>query len=62
MKLHKQQDLERYLILEEEEMTELGPPKKRRRGGEIGRDWVCEEIDCGKDFKSVSKAYLDDIL
>lgn len=28
-------------------------PKKRRRGGELGRDWVCEEEGCGKDFKSV---------
>ncbi|VDC02086.1 unnamed protein product [Peniophora sp. CBMAI 1063] len=27
-------------------------PKKRRRGGELGRDWVCEEDRCGKDFKS----------
>jgi len=27
-------------------------PRKRRRGGEVGRDWVCEETACGKDFKS----------
>jgi hypothetical protein len=28
-------------------------PKKRRRGGEMGRDWKCEAEGCGKDFKSV---------
>lgn len=27
-------------------------PKKRRRGGEVGRDWRCEEDGCGKEFKS----------
>ncbi|KAI0670027.1 hypothetical protein C8Q78DRAFT_160837 [Trametes maxima] len=27
-------------------------PRKRRRGGEIGRDWVCEVEGCAKDFKS----------
>ncbi|ETW83575.1 putative transcription regulator [Heterobasidion irregulare TC 32-1] len=26
--------------------------RKRRRGGELGRDWKCEEDRCGKDFKS----------
>ena len=26
---------------------------KRRRGGEIGRDWKCTEPGCDKDFKSV---------
>lgn len=28
-------------------------PRKRRRGGELGRDWKCEEDGCWKDFKSV---------
>ncbi|KAI0043129.1 hypothetical protein FA95DRAFT_1563607 [Auriscalpium vulgare] len=27
-------------------------PRKRRRGGEIGRDWRCREPGCTKDFKS----------
>ncbi|RDX55997.1 hypothetical protein OH76DRAFT_1427399 [Lentinus brumalis] len=27
-------------------------PRKRRRGGEVGRDWLCEVEGCGKDFKS----------
>lgn len=31
-----------------------GPPRKKRRGGDIGRDWKCDYDDCGKDFKSVS--------
>ena len=30
-----------------------GRPRKRRRGGEVGRDWVCEHPGCAKDFKSV---------
>jgi hypothetical protein len=30
------------------------PMKKRRRGGERGRDWKCEFQDCVKEFKSVS--------
>lgn len=32
-------------------------PKKRRRGGEMGRDWNCEVEGCGKDFKSVRLCY-----
>ena len=28
-------------------------PWKRRRGGEVGRDWKCEVEGCTKDFKSV---------
>lgn len=27
-------------------------PRKRRRGGELGRDWKCEVEGCTKDFKS----------
>jgi hypothetical protein len=32
------------------------PPKKKRRGGEMGRDWKCKVDQCGKDFKSVGHA------
>ncbi|KAI1797759.1 hypothetical protein LXA43DRAFT_877089 [Ganoderma leucocontextum] len=32
--------------------NEVERPHKRRRGGEIGRDWVCEVDGCDKDFKS----------
>lgn len=41
------------LGLESENESEL-PAKKRRRGGEHGRDWKCDVGDCEKDFKSVS--------
>ncbi|CDO72362.1 hypothetical protein BN946_scf184977.g59 [Trametes cinnabarina] len=27
-------------------------PRKRRRGGEVGRYWICDVDGCGKDFKS----------
>lgn len=33
-------------------------PRKRRRGGEVGRDWACEEPGCEKDFKSVRRFFL----
>jgi hypothetical protein len=36
------------------------PPLKRRRGGEVGRDWPCPRNDCDKAFKSVS-TYLNSI-
>ena len=59
LKLHEQQEVENALILEcasemADDEGEFGPPRKRRRGGELGRDWVCEEEGCGKNFKSVS--------
>ena len=31
---------------------------KRRRGGEIRRDWKCTEPGCEKDFKSVRPAHV----
>ncbi|KAL1746200.1 hypothetical protein HDZ31DRAFT_62460 [Schizophyllum fasciatum] len=53
-KIHEQQDFERALHGIESDAEEDGdqPPKKRRRGGEVGRDWKCEVEGCGKDFKS----------
>lgn len=47
-KLHETRDLEIELETTEE------PPRKRRRGGELGRDWVCDIDQCEKDFKSAS--------
>lgn len=38
---------------EEGEGQDSQRPRKRRRGGEIGRDWKCEIDGCDKDFKSV---------
>lgn len=58
MKLHEQQEVERVILEDANDDTaddedEMGRPKKRRRGGEVGRDWACEEEGCEKDFKSV---------
>lgn len=56
-KLHEQRDLEAELdnvaadSEQDDEDTEL-PAKKKRRGGELGRDWKCDVDGCGKDFKS----------
>ncbi|TFK62256.1 transcription factor iiia [Pluteus cervinus] len=51
-KLHEQNDIDaevhRAVAISDSEE----PPLKRRRGGEIGRDWKCEVEGCGKDFKS----------
>lgn len=57
-KLHEQRDLEAELdnvAADSEQDTddiEL-PAKKKRRGGELGRDWKCDVDGCEKDFKSV---------
>ncbi|KAJ7350372.1 hypothetical protein DFH08DRAFT_108248 [Mycena albidolilacea] len=34
------------------------PPRKKRRGGELGRDWKCEFDGCTKDFKSAGQVSL----
>ncbi|KZV60354.1 hypothetical protein PENSPDRAFT_760058 [Peniophora sp. CONT] len=59
LKIHRQREEEEAMGEDgddegEEDGEEDGEerPKKRRRGGELGRDWVCEEEGCGKDFKS----------
>ncbi|KAG9087691.1 Strongly-conserved Zn-finger binding protein (TFIIIA), partial [Ceratobasidium sp. UAMH 11750] len=44
--------------LQDPESTE--PPLKRRRGGEVGRDWPCSREGCDKAFKS-KKAQLDHV-
>ncbi|KAH9971433.1 hypothetical protein BGW80DRAFT_1322403 [Lactifluus volemus] len=48
LKLHEEKAIEDGNSDEEEDTL----PRKRRRGGEIGRDWKCEVEGCGKDFKS----------
>jgi hypothetical protein len=54
LRLHEQRDLENALGEHEDGSSEEdGPPRKRRRGGEAGRDWKCEVEGCTKDFKSV---------
>ncbi|OAX35100.1 hypothetical protein K503DRAFT_746420 [Rhizopogon vinicolor AM-OR11-026] len=49
-KLHEQQELEALLAGVETPGT-TDYPRKRRRGGEVGRDWKCDK--CGKEFKSM---------
>jgi len=54
MKLHDERETELQL----ETTQHLGqnddePSKKKRRGGDQGRDWQCDVLGCDKDFKSV---------
>ncbi|KIM45041.1 hypothetical protein M413DRAFT_441688 [Hebeloma cylindrosporum] len=53
LKRHEQRETEQELdegieLLSDSEV----PSKKRRRGGECGRDWKCDFQGCGKEFKS----------
>jgi general transcription factor IIIA len=59
-KLHEQQEVEALLRNGVNGSTpgdatdpECCQPRKRRRGGELGRDWKCDFAGCEKDFKSV---------
>ncbi|KAK7045678.1 hypothetical protein VNI00_007511 [Paramarasmius palmivorus] len=56
-KIHEQQELEAEMgtIDSDADGDAPQPPRKKRRGGEFGRDCKCEVEGCGKDFKS-SKA------
>ena len=64
MKLHEEREVEAGLDADgDEEADGEGNqgetrPEKRRRGGEMGRDWKCEIEGCGKDFKSVRHLFL----
>lgn len=54
LKIHAQRDIEADIdVAVDSEEDETERPRKRRRGGEVGRDWVCEVEGCSKDFKSV---------
>jgi general transcription factor IIIA len=54
LKLHEQRALEDVLSGHEDGSPDkVAPPQKRRRGGEVGRDWKCDVGGCTKDFKSV---------
>jgi len=50
LKVHTDREIEAAL---EEAAGEDERPLKRRRGGEVGRDWVCDIDGCPKAFKSV---------
>ncbi|KAG1875449.1 hypothetical protein DFJ58DRAFT_756375 [Suillus subalutaceus] len=58
-KLHEQQELEAVLAdVEPSEATDL--PRKRRRGGEVGRDWKCDK--CRKEFKSMKALTTHNVI
>ncbi|KAJ7076889.1 hypothetical protein B0H15DRAFT_575332 [Mycena belliarum] len=50
-KLHEQQTAEAE-IYDVDSAADEERPRKRRRGGELGRDWKCDIDNCTKDFKS----------
>jgi len=53
--LHEERELEKELgDADSEDLDVMEPRQKRRRGGELGRDWRCDVDGCDKDFKSVS--------
>ncbi|KAF7298019.1 Glucoamylase [Mycena chlorophos] len=56
LKLHEQQEAEAAFDAGLPSDSE-DRPRKKRRGGEFGRDWKCEMEDCGKDFKSVRRIH-----
>ncbi|KAF8070415.1 hypothetical protein FPV67DRAFT_1018750 [Lyophyllum atratum] len=55
-KLHEQRELEQEMdaVVDSDacDADTAQPPRKRRRGGEIGRDWKCDANGCEKEFKS----------
>ncbi|KAG6920025.1 hypothetical protein DXG01_010093 [Tephrocybe rancida] len=52
-KLHEQREIEEEMAISDaEDADSTQPPRKKRRGGEIGRDWKCDVDGCQKDFKS----------
>ena len=54
-RLHEQRDVEEKMAVSDiEDSDSFQSPRKKRRGGEIGRDWKCDVDGCIKDFKSVS--------
>ena len=54
MKLHEQSEVEVLVAADSDAESDVdAPPLKKRRGGDVGRDWRCEIEGCGKDFKSV---------
>ena len=66
LKIHEQRAVEEDLKAagsdgEDDSRGDLAPPPKKRRGGEIGRDWICDMEGCTKDFKSV-RQLLDVVL
>lgn len=59
LKIHEGRKVDGHLDGEEDAPSDE-PERKKRRGGDHGRDWVCDFEGCAKDFKSVfpPSAYL----
>ena len=53
LKIHEGRAVDGRSDLGEDRVNDDEPMVKRRRGGEHGRDWVCDFEGCTKDFKSV---------
>ena len=53
LKVHEGRDVDRRLDGEGGATDYDEPVTKRRKGGDRGRDWVCDFGGCMKDFKSV---------
>lgn len=67
LKLHEQREVEEGLNaiasdVDDEANNSDVPALKKRRGGEVGRDWVCDIGGCTKDFKSVRHLFTDTSL
>jgi general transcription factor IIIA len=58
LKVHENKEAEALL---QQQDADAGRPTKRRRGGEVGRDWECTEKGCDKTFKSVRTPLLYDL-
>jgi hypothetical protein len=52
-KLHEHREIEAEWYAAAVDSGDDGPSRKKRRGGNLGRDWKCEVDGCEKDFKSV---------
>ncbi|KAF9643120.1 hypothetical protein BDM02DRAFT_3157513 [Thelephora ganbajun] len=52
LKIHGGRELDGRLDGEEDAANDGEPAVKKRRGGDHGRDWVCDFEGCTKDFKS----------
>ena len=53
LKIHEGRAVDGRLDCGEDTVNDDEPRVKKRRGGEHGRDWVCDFEGCTKDFKSV---------
>ena len=53
LKIHGGREVDDHLDGEEGAGDDDEPAAKKRRGGEYGRDWICDFEGCTKDFKSV---------